>query len=1797
MGLAKAASFSAALVVALTILTLILPELNKGIVKSEADVVEEVLQHFTQPELFALRTLDISGEWKYVVRGYDEGVLEELYRPDAPIAGWKPVVVPFMMASTFSNSTMWLRRDFWLPSDLRGFRARLVFLGAFYKAYVWLNGVYLGEHEGYFSPFFFDVEELLNFGGNNTLVVCLSTPVESDLNNKVGIVGVFNDWDVKPYPRWAFGKLPKKYEWVVPIGLWRPVVLAITGPLAVHAVLVDALPGPDAAKVNIRFYVSNMGGEQQYYLRYNISPYNFEGVRLSGSYAFNTGANERKWVEISTEIAKAALWWTWDQGQPSLYKLEYEIRSQEGILQGRGSVKFGVRTVQGSAISRISTQFVLNGRRVFLRGFNYISDFYLVNASREVLKRDLEMMIDANANFVRVHAHVEPPEFYELADEYGVAVQCDGPLIWAYASQLAPDSYESFVEKALRQFVEMVLLLYNHPSVSMWSVHNEPPWASEWMGDLYRRGVNRDLDTALAALIRAVDLHGRPVIAGSGYEDQHVYFGWFSGSWIDFLRDASPFPTEFGAQSLPSVGSPFWKLVNVSKWPIEEGDDAYYELAYRGFYWASGYVKVPYGLPSEYPSLEEYVKASQEYQAVLLKAAIARYRTLKFNATGGAAAFLFKDCFPAVSFSVVDYYGVPKQAYYVVKEVYKPLKVIVLPQGDFEVRGTTLAYKPNTTLAVQLWIVNDFPNVTGTATLRWRLLDTESGERLEEGTVEVRLPAAEDPAKLVHVIRVEAPAQIGRQRALRFEAALLRNGVVVDEDFLKLFVDPLSRVVINLEDADRSLTFYVLSDVASFRIRSNYSLLSFALPAGTKVSIVGPVYDGQAPYAPLRINIPSLQPGATSLKLKLIKGALYVVRLPTLGPQEKLNNIVTLTITPLTQLEQRILLKYGADDAEIRFAILPRANIFIIPAATPVTLTLEVKGIAWTEGPVTFAPGSVVTEEKVAQQVTSKALIDAKAKLRQAEALASTLERQGFYIGLTRLKIEHASLLVEQAATVANVSPEHATALLIESSSLLATASSKLAELKSAAQLNTPLLLLLLILASLGVATLVAEDESLRPAVGTGLLIGLGILVYFTYPGFSTAGTTEILVALYVSFFTLLLLFLLPLLLEGVKSEKGIPIFAVASSAFSIAARNLRRRGLRTGLTLLSIAAFSLAVTNLMAVNYYVSTRELVTTIKQPANATNIVSVFGQGALDVADVLYLSVQPEVVEYGFKVESRPAAEPYAVVAGARVRGFIGFFGYLPLNLSALISPPEALELLAQRSDIIIVSSALRRAGIEIGSSIRMGGEALKVAGFFDSSLLGKLKDVGGYDILPRVINPDGSISVAHPDEVAILPAFTALRLNGLITRIYATTYTPKDLKNLALRLSLRPNYVVVALPAGDYQRVYFTGSTVEYRGGEALLPIALVFINVASVVLASVFERKGEIVTLASIGMNPTHILFIFLAEAILLGFVGGALGYITGISAFRVLLWVGARLPVDVKTSIWDALGVIFLSTLSSTTAALLPALKASQYATPSLRRKWKLEAQLVGEEWHVDIPVRITAERIEHFVEYFAERLREEEHGIERAVTNVAVTKLLSEGFTTYKVEFTFSKGGGHPFSARAHLVVKPVSAEFYSLALRVKLTSPYSRFYQSQVQEVATFVRSVALEWASLKVKLLVPVGSSVNAAVELVRSYHPQLVMIVSRKGDGKVLRELRSKLRSLGLRPPATELVQVRGSSLDELVSELKKLIAIADIVALDSDDGLLSAALALTAALENRRVAVIREGRVEEVSVNKLFKLE
>lgn len=761
-------------------------------------------------------SLELNGPWRFAPAHNGGGHAQGYADPDFDDSSWEAVRPPHLEHSTAERDTLWYRHRFTLdpgapfrPGLAPAERALLRLGGAFYRSHVWLNGRELGGHEGYFQPFGFDVSECLR-PGENVLAVRCRFPIEAgSFKRKTAVAGVFADWDCKPYPSALYPNLPPPSEWSVPIGLWRPVTLVKTGPVLIESLNVfprvdeprwpptPGAPGASACLLNVVAQLRNLTPEpRECELNLWVEPHNFEGGGSAhGRWTIPLAGLERKELRLVLNLPGPRLWFPWTHGDPCLYRARARVGAgdrapevgREGGEPTGGEARqvFGVRQVR-AVIESNRWEWWLNGRRIFPKGSNYISDFYLDRVTDEGLARDLELARGAGLDLLRVHAHIAPPEFYRLCDERGLMVMCDFPLIWTYAFNLTPEDDAAFRASVRRQTEDMVRLLGSRPSIVLWSMHNEPPWTADGSflgGDVHGSATNRELDEASARRVREMD-PTRPAIPASGELDQHLYHGWYTGSWRD-NRDLAPtFPTEFGVQALPTLDSPFWATVK-SEWPVDADDPSWSHAGYQPVFWARPGV----GAPSEYGSLAEYVAESQAYQAFYIRYTIDQWRRKKFAPVGGYIHFLFTDGWPAISWSVLDYFRLPKAGYAALAEASSAVRLCIDWEDGFATdRAFRPVYPEGGRLALRLFLVNDDYRLGGHVRVRWWIQRrSESAPRgwirrlwhwMSVRSVRADLPAADAPARLIDTVRLP----LTRPGEYAFRTTVTQGWRVLDEN-------------------------------------------------------------------------------------------------------------------------------------------------------------------------------------------------------------------------------------------------------------------------------------------------------------------------------------------------------------------------------------------------------------------------------------------------------------------------------------------------------------------------------------------------------------------------------------------------------------------------------------------------------------------------------------------------------------------------------------------------------------------------------------------------------------------------------------------------------------------------------------------------------------------------------------------------------------------------------------------------------------------------------------------------------
>lgn len=675
---------------------------------------------YAAPILFQALSLD--GEWQ--LRGVErgEGHTLRLFDPLAD-SGWTTARVPGTVhtqvlkegewfrpdAEWVSRKEWWYRRSFRAPPGWRDRRLSLDFGATDYHADVWLNGEWIGRHEGYVDPWGIEVGDRLRWGEENHVVVRVWTPVHYY-------------WKHRPYTvKGAYGAVDQKPDDITSVGITGPVTLRSSGPVRIEEVLARPSLNPDGSadvEVTVRL---DRPPETEARVELSLKSRNFDGRdRLGAETVLRADdAPDGRTASYRFHVEDPRLWWTWDHGEPNLYSLFTRVLV-DGAVSDQRAQPVGIRTIE-----KVGWVFYLNGKRLFVRGTNsYFLELFLSEMTREKYERDLRLIKDMNVNMLRLHCHFARKELYHLTDEMGILVWQDFLEAWY------PHDRE-FALRAASLYDPLVRMVREHPSVALWATSDEE--------DLENYRV---LTKHLAPRPFALDPERRAVHRSTGrYGDAHVYEGWYGGTIWEYTRTEERFISELGATALPKLDSLLRFLPDA--WPIEAHRDR----------WVFHKLQVAEAMAAWGPpgdrTLEEYIPHTQAYVALLHQLAIERMRRRKY-AAGGILHFHAIDFWPSVTMAALDYYRQPTESYAAVKRAFQ----VVLPSLEFD----RDRWKTSETVRCGLWVVNDHWHAIPGASVRWRVVD---GTGREHARGERRLDVAPDSSRKLEDLAWAPPGSGG----------------------------------------------------------------------------------------------------------------------------------------------------------------------------------------------------------------------------------------------------------------------------------------------------------------------------------------------------------------------------------------------------------------------------------------------------------------------------------------------------------------------------------------------------------------------------------------------------------------------------------------------------------------------------------------------------------------------------------------------------------------------------------------------------------------------------------------------------------------------------------------------------------------------------------------------------------------------------------------------------------------------------------------------------------------------------
>jgi len=423
------------------------------------------------------------------------------------------------------------------------------------------------------------------------------------------------------------------------------------------------------------------------------------------------------------EVPQPELWWPNGHGAARLYPVEVNLYVGKKRLD-QLRFKTGLRTIKWiQAPDSIGSSFQLevNGKPIFVKGANWVPpDQFPARISPDQYQRQVVLAADVGLNMLRVWGGgtYADEAFLDACDSLGILVWQD--FMFACALYPADKAFLANVRVEASQQIERIR---NRTSLALWCGNNEisEGWFNwhwqESLGysptdsfELYRQ-YEKLFHELIPQLISQNDPNtfyhpsspsngwGRDTAYKTG--DVHYWGVWWGfESFENYRNKTGRFVSEYGFQGFPNLGtrnlmndaangaSPTSGLAAHQKHPL--GDST-----------IRVYMARDYPIPDD---PEKFAYISQLLQARGMQIAMESHRFAQPYCMG-SLFWQWNDCWPAISWSAIDYLAAPKAFYYQVKRSFAPtiLRIdTVDAQLVFQIVSDQVQLKQSTTLQIQV---------------------------------------------------------------------------------------------------------------------------------------------------------------------------------------------------------------------------------------------------------------------------------------------------------------------------------------------------------------------------------------------------------------------------------------------------------------------------------------------------------------------------------------------------------------------------------------------------------------------------------------------------------------------------------------------------------------------------------------------------------------------------------------------------------------------------------------------------------------------------------------------------------------------------------------------------------------------------------------------------------------------------------------------------------------------------------------------------------------------------------------
>ncbi|WP_017444849.1 glycoside hydrolase family 2 protein [Gayadomonas joobiniege] len=399
----------------------------------------------------------LNGSWHFT----PDRFANEQQAIKADFRQWDRLAVPGNWDTTekYANyrGKAYYQKSFMLPTGWAGKNLRLKFDAVYQTAKVWLNGHYLGSHNGGYTPFEFTISDYVDKKGANSLLVMADNSYHRGA------------W-------WPWG------------GISRDVTLFADDVARIVYQHINAVPDFEQQKVDFE-------------ILYQLQNYSDQPLELAIESQL-AGQNYRKSVllknkqqavshQFSLPLSQVNLW---DLNSPYLYTASSRLTLNNQLIDQKVD-EFGIRK-----IAVVGEKILLNNREIRLNGLNRVHDHpvYGNTEPADLVAADMQDLKTLGARFSRLMHAPLAKNILQWCDRNGYLLVQEIP-VWG------DDDPQTFANNPVTKgwLDEMIKRDFNHPSVIGWSVGNElrdpaPPWGKKTLTDdqfAYVESMLEHLDT------------------------------------------------------------------------------------------------------------------------------------------------------------------------------------------------------------------------------------------------------------------------------------------------------------------------------------------------------------------------------------------------------------------------------------------------------------------------------------------------------------------------------------------------------------------------------------------------------------------------------------------------------------------------------------------------------------------------------------------------------------------------------------------------------------------------------------------------------------------------------------------------------------------------------------------------------------------------------------------------------------------------------------------------------------------------------------------------------------------------------------------------------------------------------------------------------------------------------------------------------------------------------------------------------------------------------------------------------